>query len=249
MLEEASSFGIGVYNAWTVRASASRGFAGDSLPRQIPGTYHLPHHQRPPAGSKSEGAAGPRLPLVSVDGIKSYRELRGIDLQDIPGGHQGGKGCRPRGPHELRDLSQEYGRAGGSGPSGGVSRRHDPFEPLHESFGIDEKVWETLESGISHDTKKAIERLIDLKREGAPIINSQTYLGMIKTLNSQIQVPRQRYRFACSIGRNYTKTAGFTRSRWEASRRASPVSGKPPARDEGDGSEMPGLPVLRLCGK
>jgi len=28
------------------------------------------------------------------------------------------------------------------------------FEPLHESFGIDEKVWETLESGISHDTKK-----------------------------------------------------------------------------------------------
>jgi len=45
------------------------------------------------------------------------------------------------------------------------------FEPLQESFGIDEKVWGDR-WGIRdlHDTKKAIERLIDLKREGAPII-------------------------------------------------------------------------------
>ena len=118
-----------------------------------------------------------------MDGIKSYRELRGIDLQDTLDGIKAAKeagheiliNCviTARNMDELEDLVH-------------LAESLDTlisFEPLHESSGIDEKVWEKLGIRDLPRYEKAIERLVELKREGAPIINSKTYLEMIKTLN------------------------------------------------------------------
>jgi len=61
------------------------------------------------------------------------------------------------------------------------------FEPIHESKGINEKVWDDLGIRDRPGYERAVSRLIDLKKNGAPIINSQTYLSMIKSLNPRFK--------------------------------------------------------------
>ena len=182
MLEEASSFGIGVYNAWTVEPL---------LREDLPEILSYAKSQGLITSLITNGRLLARRAKelsdldylsVSVDGIKSYRELRGIDLQDTLAGIKAAKvaghevlmNCviSAKNMDELEDLVH-------------LAESLDTrisFEPLHESFGIDEKVWETLGIRDLSRYEKAVERLIELKRGGAPIINSQTYLGMIKTL-------------------------------------------------------------------
>ena len=77
------------------------------------------------------------------------------------------------------------------------------FEPMHESFGIEEKVWGSLRIQDIPAYEEALERLIELKRSGAPIINSVTYLKDDKGPGAQIQLPCGRHHFACGIGRHY----------------------------------------------
>jgi len=83
MLDEARAFGIGVYNAWTVepllrkdlpdilRHAKSLGLVTSLI------TNGLLLRQR------AYELADLDYLSVSMDGIKSYRELRGIDLQDV----------------------------------------------------------------------------------------------------------------------------------------------------------------------
>jgi len=127
MLEEAKLLWHWRLQCLDRRASASRGFA-EILSHAKSWDFQPPHL---PYGRLLARRAKELQDLdylsVSVDGIKSYRELRGIDLQDILEGIKAAKVAGHEVLDELRDLSQEYGRAGGSGPSGGVSRRHDLF--------------------------------------------------------------------------------------------------------------------------
>jgi len=187
MLEEASSFGIGVYNAWTVEPLLRRDLPDIlSHAKSLGLITSLITNGRLLARRAKELSDLDYL-SVSVDGIKSYRELRGIDLQDTLAGIKAAKvagheilmNCviTAKNMDELEDLVH-------------LAESLDTrisFEPLHESSGIDEKIWETLGIRDFSRHEKAIERLIELKREGAPIINSQTYLGMIKTLKPRFK--------------------------------------------------------------
>jgi MoaA/NifB/PqqE/SkfB family radical SAM enzyme len=191
MLDEAQNFGIGVYNAWTVEP-----LLREDLPEIL-------RHAKDLGLTTSLITNGlllrqrakelPDLDLlsVSVDGIRSYKELRGIDLQSVlegiraaqQAGHEILMNCVISGKNvgELEDLvhlAQSLGCW--------IS-----FEPMHESFGIEEKVWGSLRIQDIPAYEEALERLIELKREGAPIINSVTYLKMIMDLEP---------RFNCHAG-------------------------------------------------
>jgi MoaA/NifB/PqqE/SkfB family radical SAM enzyme len=180
MLDEAQDFGIGVYNAWTAEP-----LMREDLPEIL-------HHARSLGLTTSMVTNGLLLKKrigdltdldmlsVSVDGIKSYRSLRGIDLGPIldgiraakKAGHEILMNCVISGKNvqELGDLVQ-LAQSLGCWIS---------FEPIHESPEIDNNVWSRLAVSDIPLFEKAIDDLIELKKGGAPIINSQTYLEMIK---------------------------------------------------------------------
>ena len=187
MLEDARSFGIGVYNAWTAE------------PLMREDLQEILHHAKRLGLITSLITNGKLLARrvhelrdldylsVSVDGIDCYKELRGIDLEDVLGGiraartagHEILMNCVISGKnvHELEDLvnlAEELGVR--------IS-----FEPINESSGIDKEVWEEL--GIRNLPKyqKVIDRLVELKKSGAPIINSITYLKMIRSLEPEFR--------------------------------------------------------------
>ena len=182
MLDEAQEFGIGVYNAWTaepllrvdlpeiLRHAKDLGLTTSLI------TNGLLLLKR--AGELDDLD----LLSVSVDGIKSYRELRGIDLQDVlegiraaqQAGHEILMNCVISGKNvaELADLVTMAESLG----------CWISFEPMHESFGIGDDVWSSLRIKNIPAYEQAIERLIELKKGGAQIINSVTYLKMIRDL-------------------------------------------------------------------
>jgi MoaA/NifB/PqqE/SkfB family radical SAM enzyme len=187
MLEDARSFGIGVYNAWTaepllrpdlpdiLRHAKGLGLMtslitnGKLLARRIHELGNLDYLS------------------VSVDGIDSYQELRGIDLQVVLEGIKAAKAtghellmnCVINGKNineidDLVHLAEELGVW--------IS-----FEPINESPEISKHVWEELGIRDLPNYQKAVERLIELKKLGAPIINSETYLRMIKSRKPEFQ--------------------------------------------------------------
>jgi MoaA/NifB/PqqE/SkfB family radical SAM enzyme len=182
MLDEAHDFGIGVYNAWTVEP-----LLREDLPQILGHAKSL--------GLTTSLITNGLLLLkragelddldllsVSVDGIKSYRELRGVDLQDVlegiraaqQAGHEILMNCVISGKNaaELADLVHLAESLG----------CWISFEPMHESSGIEEKVWRSLRIQSIPAYEQALDRLIELKRNGAPIINSVTYLKMARDL-------------------------------------------------------------------
>lgn len=187
MLEDASSFGIGVYNAWTVEP-----LLRPDLPEILRHAKSLGLTTSLITNGRLLCRRAHELPdldylSVSVDGIKSYRELRGIDLQEVlPGikaaqdaGHEILLNCviSGRNLHELEDLVHLAESLG----------TWISFEPMHESRGIDGDVWESIGIRDRARYKAAVQRLIEMKRSGAPIINSLTYLSMISSLNSRFR--------------------------------------------------------------
>ena len=187
MLEDARAFGIGVYNAWTVE------------PLMRPDLPDILRHAKSLGLTTSLITNGrllrrrahelPDLDLlsVSVDGIKSYRELRGIDLQEVlqgikvaqDAGHEILMNCVISGKnlHELEDLVHLAESLG----------TWISFEPLHESKGIGGDVWNSIGIRDRPRYEAAVSRLIELKKGGAPIINSLTYLSMIKSRNPRFK--------------------------------------------------------------
>jgi len=187
MLDEAQKFGIGVYNAWTAEP-----LLREDLPKIL-------SHAKS-RGMKTSLITNGSLLLkrakelkdldllsVSVDGIKSYWQLRGIDLQDVldgiraaqQEGHEVLINCVISGRNvgeleELVALAESLGCW--------IS-----FEPMHESHGIDEKVWKSLRIESIPAYEQAIDRLIELKNSGAPIINSVTYLKMVRDLDPRFR--------------------------------------------------------------
>lgn len=187
MLEDAGAFGIGVYNAWTVEP-LMRPDLPDILryAKSLGLTTSLITNGRL---LRRRAHELPDLDLlsVSVDGIKSYRELRGIDLQEVlqgirvaqEAGHEILMNCVISGKnlHELEDLVHLAESLG----------TWISFEPLHESKGIGGDVWNAIGIRDRPRYEAAVSRLIELKRSGAPIINSLTYLSMIKSQNPRFK--------------------------------------------------------------
>ncbi|MDD1742044.1 MAG: radical SAM protein, partial [Methanotrichaceae archaeon] len=175
MLNEAKDFGIGVYNAWTAE------------PLLRPDLPEILEHAKRLGLITSLITNGQLLKLrayelsdldylsVSIDGIKSYRDIRSADLQVVLEGIKAAQEMGHRilincvicgkNLNELEDLVRMAESLGTS-----IS-----FEPVHEMESIDRKVWQEIGLKNSHDLSCAVNRLIELKKNGAPIINSLTY--------------------------------------------------------------------------
>ena len=180
MLDQAGDYGIGVYNAWTVEPlmreelplilshAKSRGLVTSLITNGL-----LLRH-------RIEELKDLDMLSVSLDGIKSYKGLRGIDPAQVLDGIRAAKSaghdilinCVISGKNinELADLVQ-LAQSLGCWIS---------FEPMHSSPEISHEVWADLAVVDVPGFEAAIERLIELKKSGAPIINSLTYLNMIK---------------------------------------------------------------------
>jgi len=187
MLEDARSFGIGVYNAWTAEP-----LMREDLPDILRHAKRLGLITSLITNGKLLARRVHELGdldylSVSVDGIDSYKDLRGIDIEDVLGGiraartagHEILMNCVISGKnvHELEDLvnlAEELGVR--------IS-----FEPINESSGIDKGVWDELGIRDLPSYQKAIDRLVELKKSDAPIINSITYLEMIRSLKPEFR--------------------------------------------------------------
>ncbi len=183
MLSDAKSFGIGAYNAWTAEPLMRKdlpnilSYAKDiGLITSLVTNGLLLRH-------RAHELSDLDYLSVSLDGIKCYRDLRGADPKNVLEGIRAAKDAgheilincviSSKNLEELEDLAA-------LAESLGV---WISFEPINESSGIKREVWADL--GIkSHraEYEKAVCRLIEMKKNGAPIINSQTYLKMIRRL-------------------------------------------------------------------
>ncbi len=188
MLKDAKSFGIGAYNAWT---------AEPLMRKDLPDILHYAKGLGLITSLVTNGLLLKSRVYeltdldylsVSLDGIESYRDLRGADPKAVIDGI---KAARDAG-HEIlincvissKNLFELDGLVA-LAKSLGV---WISFEPLNESPGVAGNVWDELGIRNLTEYEKALDRLIDLKKEGAPIINSQTYLKMVKP---------QRLNFRC----------------------------------------------------
>ena len=187
MLDEARDFGIGVYNAWTVEP-----LLREDLPEILRHAKSLGLTTSLITNglllrNRVKDLTDLDLLSVSVDGIKSYKELRGIDLEPIldgirearRAGHEVLMNCviSGRNLRELDDLVQLAESLG----------CWISFEPMHESSGIDDHVWGSLAIRDVFAYEMAVDRLIELKRSGAPIINSLSYLEIIRDLEPRFK--------------------------------------------------------------
>lgn len=118
--------------------------------------------------------------IVSVDGVKTYPQLRGGDLHKVV---EGIKKARDAGirvsincvlnsvnldeVEDLVDLAEEL-------------RVGIVFEPINEYESISEEVWEEYGIRDEQKYKKAVDRITEMKKEGRSILNSYPYLEMIR---------------------------------------------------------------------
>ncbi|HOK58700.1 MAG TPA: radical SAM protein [Methanothrix sp.] len=177
MLDDASRFGIGAYNAW-----ATEPLLRDDLPEIL-------RHARSLGMITSLVTNGILLSerindleslnylTVSVDGIENLREIRGIPLDEIMDGIVE---ARRRGIEVLMNCVISDKNLGELTSLVKLAKKIDAwisFEPLHE---FDETECDDLRIRDRERYRSAIGELIDLKSRGAPIINSITYLRMIQ---------------------------------------------------------------------
>ncbi len=184
LLDEAKKFGIKYYNAWTVEP-----LLREDLPRIMAYARSLGFITSMITNGKLLKQRAHELDdvdylSVSVDGIDSYKDIRGMDFDDLLAGIEAVKDGR-RNPilincvisgQNLEDVV----------PLVHLARDLEvwiSFEPLDESGGIDPAVWEII--GIRDNVKyeNVLDRVIGLKKEGYPIINSLTYLTMVRDRN------------------------------------------------------------------
>jgi MoaA/NifB/PqqE/SkfB family radical SAM enzyme len=185
MLEDAKSFGIGVYNAWT---------AEPLLRRDLP---EILRHAKSLGITTSLITNGQLLSdriedledldylSVSVDGIGTYQEIRGASVEPVlegiraarEAGHAVLMNCviSRKNLSELEDLvslAEELGAL--------IS-----FEPLHQTSGIEGGVWDDMGMGDADlpEYRRSVDRLMEMKKGGRPIINSITYLRMVRDRN------------------------------------------------------------------
>lgn len=118
--------------------------------------------------------------IVSVDGVRTYPHIRGGDLNKVVEGIKKANEAGIRTSincvlnnvnlgevEDLVDLAEELGV--------GIV-----FEPIKEYESIPEEVWE--EYGIRDEQKyrQAVDRIIEMKKEGRSVLNSYPYLEMIR---------------------------------------------------------------------
>ncbi|MGB3944435.1 MAG: radical SAM protein [Methanothrix sp.] len=182
MLDDAKSFGIGVYNAWAaepllrsdlpliLRRARSLGMVTSLITNGLL------------LSERIEDLSDLDLLSVSVDGIDSYRDIRGVSVEPVldgiraarEAGHAVLMNCviSRKNLSELADLVDLAADIGAQ-----IS-----FEPIHEAPGVEGQVWDdfVIQEGDLPAYRRSVDRLIELKKRGGPIINSLTYLRMVR---------------------------------------------------------------------
>ena len=136
---------------------------------------------------------------VSVDGIESYKEIRGIDFDEILPGIKKAKDGRKNpllmncviSGKNLDDIE----------PLIHLAKELDvriSFEPLYEFGGIEKDVWDEIGIKDMGKYQNTVQRIIEMKKQDYPIINSISYLTMAKNLTTNYRC------HACDIILNVT---------------------------------------------
>lgn len=189
LLDEAKDFGILIYNAWTVEP-----LLREDLPQIL-------HHAKKNKlttflitnGLLLEKRVHDLKDLdylsVSVDGLKSYELIRGINFEKkiLPGIIKAKTimknpilmNCVISGKN-LNDIENLIILAKNLKVKIG-------FEPLHEFFSIEKDSIDDMKITDINQYKKIINKIIKMKKSGYPIINSYSYLKMIRDKNTNFK--------------------------------------------------------------
>lgn len=189
LLDEAKDFGIMIYNAWTVEP-----LLRDDLP-------HILLHAKELGivtflitnGLLLEKRAEELKDLdylsVSVDGINSYREIRGVDFKTkiLPGIIKAKRyiknpilmNCVLSG-RNLDDIEELIRLAA-------ELEVTVAFEPMYEFSGIADDVWKNIGVRDIDKYHRTVDMITEMKKEGYPIINSYTYLKMVRGMNTDFR--------------------------------------------------------------
>ncbi|RLI74718.1 pyrroloquinoline quinone biosynthesis protein PqqE [Archaeoglobales archaeon] len=119
---------------------------------------------------------------VSIDGIKTYSELRGYRLEDVIEGIVKARNAGIKtsincilNNKNLDEVVELVSLAEGIGV--GIL-----FEPIHEYENISKDVWDEFGIRDTRKYKEAVDKIIEMKRRGKPVLNSYSYLKMIREL-------------------------------------------------------------------
>ena len=186
LLDDAREFGIGVYNAWTVEPLLRK-----DLPQIMAHAKKLGMITSMVTNGKllyerAEELGDVDYLSVSVDGIKSYKEIRRMDFETLL------KGLKKA--IEVRKLQNKKNPILMNCVLTGKNlddietlillakklRVKVSFEPVHEFPGISEEVWNEIGIRDTEKFRSTVDRIIELKKQGYPIINSKTYLRMVR---------------------------------------------------------------------
>lgn len=185
LLEDAKAFGIGVYNAWTTEPLLRK-----DLPEIMAHAKKLGLITSMVTNGKLLYERAGELKdvdflSVSVDGIKSYEEIRKMKFETLLKGIKKARDVREmqnKGPilmncvlsgknlddiEGLIELAKELGVK--------IS-----FEPVHEFPGIASETWNDIGIRDEEKFRRTVDRIIEMKKKGYPIINSRTYLRMVR---------------------------------------------------------------------
>ena len=181
LLDEAKGFGIQVYNAWTVEP-----LLRDDLPLIF-------KHAKDLGMTTSMITNGLLLEKrvhelkdldllsVSVDGTASYKEMRGVDFKRIlPGiikarevmGKAMLMNCVINGKN-LDDIEELIV----------LAKEKDlkiSFEPMYEFASIESGTWNEFDIKDMEKYRNTVDMIIRMKKNGYPVINSNTYLKMVR---------------------------------------------------------------------
>ncbi len=189
LLDEAKDFGIMIYNAWTAEP-----LLREDLPQIL-------QHARELGivtflitnGLLLEKRVEDLTELdylsVSVDGINSYKEIRGVDFKTkiLPGIIKAKRSmknpilmnCVISG-RNLDDIEELIRLAA-------ELEVTIAFEPMYEFSGIEKSIWKDIGVRDTDKYRRTVDRIIEMKKEGYPIINSYTYLKMIRDMSTDFK--------------------------------------------------------------
>ncbi len=182
LLKEAKSLGISLYNAWTTEPL---------LRKDLPKILDFAHHLGMITSAVTNGLLLKKRARelsdldylsISVDGSESYTSIRGVELDKVLDGI---KEARDRGIATVINCVINEKNLDEIEELILTARRLDAwisFEPIHEYEEVSSDVWGNIGIRNVGKYKKIIKRILKLKKQGLPIINSRTYLTMIKNL-------------------------------------------------------------------
>ncbi|MFC1787425.1 radical SAM protein [Halobacteriota archaeon] len=180
LLDEASSLGVLIYNVWTAEPLMRKDFPEFLEHAKSLGMMTFMVTNGVLLEERVDELSSLDYLSVSVDGTKSYEKLRGTDLGKVLDGINAAIkngiptviNCVLNGSNldEIEDLIHIVEDLG----------IWISFEPLYEYEDISQDVWEEIGIRNPEKYRKTVDKIIELKREGSPVLNSYTYLTMIR---------------------------------------------------------------------